>query len=114
MSELEIEKEIQAKVEFKMNEFLTAVKNRLSFKYIQAFDMTIQSQYEWKAFEEVSEMIKKEIYMPTPYDNMVEIKKNKKRDIAVDKIVKILDIRDREYREKIRSIVSAIELAQDW
>ncbi len=45
MITLEIEKEVQARVEFKLSELLTAVKNRVGFKYRQAFDMTRESQY---------------------------------------------------------------------
>lgn len=114
MTELEINKEIQAKVEFKMNEFLTGVKNRLAFKHRQAFDMTRESEGVWLAFQEVSDMINKEINMPTPYDNMSEQNKKEAKNKAVDKIMKTLDLRGREYDSKIRTVVAAIEMAQDW
>lgn len=114
MTEQEIEKEVQARVEFKMNEFLTAVKNRVGFKYQQAFDMTQKSQYEWQAFKELSEMLNKEIRIPTPYDDMAKRKKWEAKEKAVEKIVKTLDLRGRDYDSKIRTIVSAVEIAQDW
>ena len=115
MTELEIEKEIQARVEFKMREFLTAVKNRLGYKYNQAFDMTLKSQEAWKAFEEISEMLNKEIFLPTPYDNMANERKRRAKNIAVNKIVERFDLIGMyDYRPKINCIVSAIEEAQDW
>jgi phosphoribosylaminoimidazole carboxylase (NCAIR synthetase) len=115
MKELDLKKEIQAQVEFKMNEFLTALKNRLSFKYQQAFDMTRESNEKWKAFDEISEMMKKEIHLPLPYDNIVEERKRKAKNKAVDKLVESLDLRGiRDYEFKIKSIVSAIELAQEY
>ena len=97
-----------------MNEFLTGVKNRLAFKHRQAFDMTRESEAVWLAFQEVSEMINKEINMPTPYDNMSEQSRKEAKNKAVDKIMKSLDLRGREYDSKIRTVVAAIEMAQDW
>lgn len=114
MTELEIQKEIQAQVEFKMNEFLTGLKNRLGFKYQQAFDMTQKSQYIWQAFEEVSGMMKKEISLSTPYDNMSLRRKWEQKEKAVDKIVKKFKLQGRDYDVNIRTIVNAVEIAQDW
>ena len=114
MTELEINKEIQARIEFKMNEVLTSIKNRLGYKYQQAFDMTQNSNAEFRAFQELSEIFKKEMYLPTPYDNMSEEKKRKAKDKAVDKIVDSFELRGYEYEMKIRTIVSAIEMAQNW
>jgi hypothetical protein len=110
-TETDIEKELQARVDFKMNEFLTALKNRVAIKYGQAFDMTQQSQNIWKAFKEVSEMVHKEMRMPTPYDKMVVEAKRKKKNIAVDKIVHGFKL---ESSHRIHVIVSAIEEAQDY
>lgn len=114
MTKSEISKEVQAQVEFKMNEFLTVVKNRLAFKHQQAFDMTQKSQYVWQAFEEVSEILKKEMCLPTPYDNMSQQKKWEAKEKAVKEISKTLDPHDRRYDNKIKAIVSAIEAAQNW
>lgn len=115
MTELEIEKEIQARIEFKMNEFLTSVKNTLSFKYRQAFDMSRESEYSWKAFQEVSEILQKEIYLPTPCNKMSQYRKIKAKDAAVEKISKTLDLRGRrDYFDKIKIIVSAVEIGQDY
>lgn len=114
MKELEIEQEIQARVEFKMNEFLTALKNRINFKYRQTFDMTQKSQYAWQSFEEISEMMKKEINLPTPCDEMAKRRKWELKEKAVEKIVKSLDLYGRNYDSKINTIVSAVETAQNW
>jgi len=114
MTDIEIEQEIQARIEFKMNEFKTSLKNRLAFKYRQIFDETKESFAVWKAFEEVCEVLQKEVQMPTPHDNMAQERKRKAKDVAVEKIVKTLDLRGRDYHDKIRVIVSAVEVAQEW
>lgn len=110
----EFDMEVHLQVEFKMNEFLTGVKNRLARKHGQAFDMTRQSHDVWKAFEEVSEAIKKEIDMPLPYDNMTKQKKWEAKEMAVAQIVKTLDLQGRDYDRKIKSIVSIVETAQNY
>lgn len=115
MSEKEIQDEVNARVEFKMNEFLLSLKNRVRHKHLQAFDMTQRSQYIWEAFKELSEMVHKETYMGTPHDEMAKERKWVAKEKAVDKICNSLDLRgDRRYTEKIRIIVSAIETAQNW
>lgn len=111
----EQEKEIQARLEFKMNELLTGVKNRVALKYAQAFDMTRKSQYMWQAFEELEEMVKKEINMAPPYDEMAKRKMGEAKNRAVEKIANSLNlIGSRAYEGKIRVIVSAIEEAQNY
>ena len=115
MSEQEIEKEVQARVEFKMNELLIGIKNRVVFKYKQAFDMTQKSQYIWQAWEELKEMVTKEVAMVTPYDDMDNHKKWAAKEVAVDNITKYLDKHDQhEYQRKVRVIVSEIEKAQNY
>jgi len=114
MSEQDIEKEIQARVEFKMNELLTGIKNRVGFKYKQAFDMTRESQHAWEAFKELEEMFKKEIEMGTPSNNMDIDKKWKAKEVAVKNIMKHFDCQGSEYHDKVRKVVSEIENAQDY
>lgn len=109
------EKEVQARVEFKMNELLTGIKNRVNFKYAQAFDMTHKSQYIWEAFKEVGEMVKKEVEMGTPSNQMDRESKWLAKEKAVDKIVESLDLKGRrDYQSKIRIIVDAVEAAQNY
>jgi hypothetical protein len=115
MTKLEIEDEINARVIFKMNELLTGVKNRVGFKYQQAFDMTRESEQAWKAFEELEGMFKKEIKLPTPIDNMAMVKKWKNKEKAVDKMKELISFKDgHELHHKLSKIVNIIEEAQDW
>ena len=110
-----IEQEIQARIEFKMNEFLTTVKNRVALKYRQAFDMTPKSQHAWEAFKELSGMLKKEITMPTPYDDMAERRKWEAKEKAVENIVRRLKIRGtRDSQEVTSFLVREIENAQNF
>lgn len=115
MTPQEIEKEIQARVEFKLSELMTGVKNRVALKYRQAFDMSQKSQYAWQAFKEVEEMMKKEISMATPYDNMDKRKKWEAKEKAVANISHSLDLRGtRDYEHKVKIIVREIETAQNY
>lgn len=114
MTEKDIEKEIQARVEFKMNELLTGVKNRVAFKYIKAFDMTRESQYAWEAFEELEEMLKKEVHMATPSNQMDGDKKWAAKEKAVKNIMEHFGCRGSEYDRKVRVIVNEIEKAQNY
>lgn len=115
----EIEKEVQARVEFKMNEFLTGVKNKVKWKYGQAFDMTQKSQYIWQAWEELEEMLKKEVVMPTPYDEMAKRNKWEAKETAVNQIMESIRSTFRGYNSNgrdriVNSIISAVEKAQNF
>ena len=114
MSEQDIEREIQARVEFKMNELLTGVKNRVRFKYGQAFDLTQESENAWKAFEEVASMVKKEINMGTPSNRMDLERKWKAKEIAVTNMMEYFKCQGRDYHNKIRRVVDIIETAQNY
>lgn len=118
MTELEIEKEIQARMEFKMGEILTSIKNRLGFKHNQAWwDMSQRSQDIWKSFEEVSQVVKKEMELPTPVDNMSQYNKRKAKDVAVDKLVQLFELDTKGHnikRPNINKMVSIIEDAQNY
>lgn len=114
----DFDKEVQARVDFKMNEFLTGVKNMVSYKYRQAFDMTQKSQYIWQAWEELEKMFQKEVRMGLPYDSMVMESKREAKNKAVDKIMNRLDLNGRidprERQSITRTIVSSIEEAQNY
>ena len=117
-AEEEIELEIKARIEFKYDEFKTALKNRLQFKYGQMWDMTHKSQYIWEAFKEISEMIGKEVSMPTPSNEMVKLRKWKAKEKAVDDIMKLFvrkgDMMPSEYQSKIKQVVSIVETSQNY
>lgn len=116
MTEQDIEREIQARVEFKMNELLTGIKNRVNFKYAQAFDMTQKSQDVWQAFKEVADMVKKEIEMATPSNQMVVQRQWEAKEKAVDSILDIFECNKgtREYYTRINRLVREIEKAQNY
>lgn len=110
------EKEIQARVVFKMNELLTAVENTAKAKWNIAFQNNSQKHsHYWEAFGQMKQMLIKEMQMATPYDDMAEQKRRKKRDEAIDKIMERFCKRgERDYHEKERLLVSLIENAQNW
>ena len=116
--EEEIELEIQARIEFKYDEFKTALKNRLQFKYGQMWDMTLKSQHIWEAFKEVSEMIGKEVSMPTPSNEMVKLRKWKAKEKAVEDIMNVFNprgqLRPSEFQSKVKQVVSIIETSQNY
>lgn len=110
------EKEIQARVDFKMNELLTAVENTAKANWNVAFQSNSQKHsHYWEAFGQMKQMLIKETQMATPYDDMAEQKRRKKRDEAIDKIMERFCKRgERDYHEKERLLVSLIENAQNW
>lgn len=113
---MNIEKEIQARVEFKMNELLTAVENTAKANWNIAFQNNSQKHsYYWEAFEQVRKMFVKEMLMATPYDNMAKQKRRKKRDDVINKIMERFCKRgEHDYHHKERLLVSLIEDAQNW
>lgn len=110
------EKEIQARVDFKMNELLTAVENTAKANWNVAFQSNSQKHsHYWEAFGQMKQMLIKEMQMSTPYDDMAEQKRRKKRDEAIDKIMERFCKRgERDYHHKEQLIVSLIENAQNW
>jgi len=110
------EKEIQARVDFKMNELLTAVEKTAKANWNVAFQSNSQKHsHYWEAFGQMKQMLIKEMQMATPYDDMAEQKRRKKRDEAIDKIMERFCKRsERDYHEKERLLVSLIENAQNW
>jgi hypothetical protein len=113
---MNIEKEIQARVDFKMNELLTAVENTAKANWNVAFQSNSQKHsHYWEAFGQMKQMLIKERQMVTPYDDMSEQKRRKKRDEAIDKIMERFCKRgERDYHDKERLLVSLIENAQNW
>ena len=110
------EKEIQARVDFKMNELLTAVENTAKANWNVAFQNNSQKHsYYWEAFGQMKQMLIKEMQMGTPHDDMAEQKRRKKRDEAIDKIMERFCKRgERDYHHKEQLLVSLIENAQNW
>lgn len=121
-----MEEEIQARVDFKMDELVTVLKNRIKFEnslYFQdnqAFATSVKHLHYKDAFQQLLAMIEKERNMGVPCDNMYDEKRRDARDEAVDKINYAINVRtkgicnasDRHHLTK--TIVSAIESAQDF
>lgn len=110
------EREIQARVDFKINELLTAVENTAKANWNIAFQGNSQKHsHYWEAFGQMRQMLIKEVQMATPYNDMAEQKRRNKRDEAIDKIMERFCKRgERDYHEKERLLVSLIENAQNW
>jgi hypothetical protein len=113
---MDAEKEIQARVEFKMNELLTAVENTAKANWSIAFHSSSQKhEHYWEAFKQMKQMLIKEVQMDAPFDYMAEQKRRVKRDEAIKKIMERFCKRgEHDYIAKERFLVSIIEKAQMW
>lgn len=96
MSENEIELEVQARVKFKMNEFLTGLDNLGKIYWHNAF-MSGDPKYVHynDAIGQVRGMLNKETEIAVPYDEMHAMEQRRKRDKAVERIMERIDIRGR-------------------
>jgi len=119
-NDIDIEKEVQARVQFKMNEFKSVIKNAVGFKYRQAFDMTQKSQHVWEAFEEFEKLFNKEVMMATPYDDMYKRKQWEAKEKAIKEMRKELEnkfrgiLRGQDFEMLIRRLVTHVETAQNY
>ena len=97
MNQKEIEAEIQERVNFKMEQLLSAVKEASSRNWHLAFNSgNPKYQYYQEAFAQMSVMFRKEMEMPVPSDDMYGMKRRGLRDKAVDAIMKRLKINSRD------------------
>ena len=105
------EEEVKARVEFKLNELLTAVENTAENNWNSAFHSgNPKLGHYWEAFSQLKGMLLKEIEMPTPFDNIAEQDRRRKRDIAIEKIMsRFCKKGERDYHQKERLLVSIIE-----
>lgn len=125
MNKQEIEAEIQARVDFKIGELLTRIKNRSKFESRMGFDLlappkdNIRHMHYAEAFNVFVDLLNKEREMPVPAYNMRVIKLGRMKDIAVDKILHRLKditrgrVSSSDERSIINTVVSAIEGAQE-
>lgn len=113
---MDIEKEIEARVEFKMNELLTGIKNVAKTNWHIAFNGSSQKHsYYWEAFTQMEEMFHKEMKMALPYPSMEVHNRKQARDKAVRKITDRLNMRGTRDSDQItRVIVEAVEQAQNF
>ncbi len=110
----EIEKEIQSRVDFKMKELLTGIENTAKTNWHIAFHSTsIKHQHYWEAFNQMKDMLIKEMVMGLPYDEMYKRRKWEAKEKAVKTISELLDLRGNSRdQHKLSIIANAIEKAQ--
>lgn len=110
------EKEIQARIDFKLSELLTGLENRAKAEWHNAFQTGSQKHsHYWEAFTELKKMLRKEIEMATPSNEMAETHRREKRDEAVDAIAdRLIKRGEPNYHGKLKAVVDAIEKAQYW
>lgn len=109
------EDEIQARIEFKMNELLTSVENAAKANWFTAFRGNSQKHsHYWEAFGQMKQMLIKEMQMDTPYDDMAEQKRRDTRNQAVQKIMDRLCRRGvGDYYPNARFVAEIIENIQN-
>lgn len=110
----DIEKEVQARVEFKMNELLTAAENTAKHNWNTAFMNGSQKHsHYWEAFNQMKGMLLKEMNMAPPHNEMADLQKRMRRDEAIGKIMeRFCKQGEKDYHHKERLLVSIIEQAQ--
>lgn len=115
MEEKEIEREVQARVKFKMEELKKSIKNTSTAYWNLAFRENSQRHAHYnEALNQVLSMIDKESSMPTPFDDMHIQNIRKYRDKAVTKIMgRFCKRGERDYYHKERILVDIIEELQE-
>ena len=110
------EKEIQARIDFKLSELLTGLENRAKAEWNNAFNMNSQKHTNyWEAFSELKKMLRKEIEMAPPHDEMAEVRRKEVRDEAVSAIAdRLIKKGEPNYHGKLKAVVDAVEKAQYW
>lgn len=110
-----IEEEIQARIQFKMIELLTGVENQA----LNCWNASMSGNhpkysYYAQAFNQLKQMLMKEMIMELPCDNMSELKKRESRDKAISKIMKrFCKQGEKEYEHKERFLVEVIHNLQN-
>lgn len=112
------EEEINERVRFKLNDMWNAIDQAVKRNTVLAYELTLngdirggqKAQHYREAFEQFKSIFDKEISMALPYDNLAELTKKGRRDVAVDSIMRLMRPED---RIKINSVVSVIEKALD-
>lgn len=112
----EVEREIQERVAFKLNDVLSALTAQANREFSNALHLNEPMHVaNSKALQFLETRIKKEIEMPLPYDDMAEQKFRAARDKAVSVIHdRTIGRGDRNEQAKVRVIVSAVEKAMRW
>ena len=87
----DIEKEIQARVEYKMNEFLGNVQKTANYSWHHGIK-TGEAKYinYWEALSMLRDFLNNELKRPLPSINLVEEFKTKHKGEVLDEIIKKL------------------------
>lgn len=106
-----IEEEIQARIDFKMNELLKAVKNTCIREWGLSYINNSQKHLHYhEAFSMMERILIKERDLVTPSNEMSKEIKRKKRDLAINKIMERFCKRgDRDYHHKEKLLVDIIK-----
>lgn len=112
---IDIEAEVQARVEFKMNELLTAIKNRVIIHWNGATSSGSQKYvHYWEAFGELEKMLHKECQMTTPSDSMAKDELDRKKRIAINRLInRFCKVGEKDYQHKVNIIISTVEELQN-
>lgn len=87
MSE-ELEKEIEARLEFKKQEIITNLESRIErLKATSIINLSSQDYYLSLALNQCLGIVKKEFKLSCPYDGMAEAKRKEGIDKTIDKIM---------------------------
>ena len=131
---INIEKEIQERVSFKLNDIRTSINNTIkrltigSYHDVHTLDSKGLAEYigrhvpnqrvteeSWKT---LNAMFKKEVEMPVPFDDMHERKLNLNRDESLSKIMNRFDeltrgaINNNQRHSFLKMMISEIEKIQ--
>jgi len=112
-SDKEFEKEVQERVNFKLQEIQDAINAEVNrAKHLIGYANSVS------AFLRMNEIFNKEKSLPVPYDEMYRERKQKQKNIAVDKIMQRFEsimqgqIDSRELPRIASLIAKSIEKAQ--
>jgi hypothetical protein len=118
----DIEREVQERVAFKMNDVNDVINNHLRRCQMLMQDgreLRMEKMIREKVYKEVKVTFSKEINMPVPYDEMYIRKKGLQKDEAVDNVMDRFDrmtrgmrISNNQRHQFIKMLVNNIENTQ--
>ncbi len=116
MTNQEIEKEIQARVNFKMNELLTNVTNMANTNWgIVVNSGHPKYHYYFEAFKQFKQILIKEKNLPLPYDRIHEHNKKEYRDKIIEKLEKrLLKRGTQSYPIDMKVLIEGVEEAMNF
>lgn len=114
----DIEKEIQARVEYKMNEFLGNVQKTANYSWHHGIK-TGEAKYinYWEALSMLRDFLNNELKRPLPSTNLVEEFKTKHKGEVLDEIIKKLSsfgyLPEKEEGKIRRFLIKKIDMLQN-